>query len=176
MKKIVLASLLATGLMAAGNENYFGISAGEAKSSLKASAGVYSATADDTETAYNFTLGHYYGDKGRVSATYSHIDYGGDIDKSDALSVSYDFMLPVAGGLSLYAGPSIGYVWYEDSVIDLSGMMYGAQGGVNFRVTDAIELDAGYRYMVTRGDADYLGVKVELEDVKAWYVGAIFRF
>jgi hypothetical protein len=34
MKKIVLATLLATGLMAAGNEDYFGFSAGESKVSL----------------------------------------------------------------------------------------------------------------------------------------------
>lgn len=175
MKKIVLISLLASGLLAAGNENFIGISAGEAKSTVKASVGPYSATGDDSETAYNVTFGHYYDDNGRVSGTYSHIDYSG-VDYSDALTFSYDFMLPLTGGLSLYAGPSVGYLWYKDSLIDLSGVTYGVQGGVNYRLADDIELDAGYRYVMVNGDDNYLGVKVELEDVKAWYLGVNVRF
>ena len=38
MKKVVLATLLASGLMAAGNENYFGISGGRLDSNFNVKA------------------------------------------------------------------------------------------------------------------------------------------
>lgn len=179
MKKIVLAALFASGLMAAGNENYFGISAGKADISLTASAQGVSASADDTETAYNVTLGHYYGDSARVSATYTRVDY--DVDPIDAVSFAYDFILPVADDkLGLYAGPVVGYTWYKDSLVNLSGFHYGAHAGAIIKIADNFEIEAGYKYIFETGSdtVNVLGtdVKIEIDNVKMWYVGANIRF
>lgn len=174
MKKIVLAALLASGLMAAGNQDYVGISAGEATTSLTASVPGFAISADDTQTAYNLTLGHYYGDTGRVSATYTRVDY--DVEPVDALSLSYDFILPIDKTFSVYVGPSIGYTWYKDSLVDLSGFHYGAQAGVIVKIVNNIEIEAGYRYILETGSDTVSNVKVEIDNSKAWFVGANFRF
>ncbi len=181
MKKIVLASLLATGLMAAGNENYFGISAGNAKMSFSASANGISTDGDTDGTQYTAVLGHYYGNTGRISAAYTYVNHDGDVDKSDAISFAYDFILPLAENkFSLYAGPVVGYTRYEEPGLDLSGFHYGAQAGALVQIMDNIELEAGYRYLFETGSdsIDILGtsVKVEADDVKMWYVGANIRF
>jgi opacity protein-like surface antigen len=178
MKKIVLASLLATGLMAAGNENYFGVSAGKLDSNFKVNPnpGFVVLDTDFTDTAYHFTLGHYYGENGRISATYTYVN-GEDSDTSDAITLSYDFILPVAKTFSLYAGPSLGYTRldYSDGT-DLSGFHYGAQAGAIARVVDNIEIEAGYRYLMETGDDDVTGGNIELDNVSMWYIGANIRF
>lgn len=166
MKKIVLAALVVTGAMAAGNSDYAAINVGQATSSVSKGG----STVTDTKTAYTIALGHYYGEKGRVAGNYSHIDYTGI--NSDSLSLSYDFMLPVASSVSVFAGPSVGYMWFED----LSGLLYGAEAGATYRVNDAMELEAGYRLMMSTGSYTVGTTKTVLDDISGWYVGANFRF
>jgi hypothetical protein len=181
MKKIVLASLLATGLMAAGNENYFGINVGNAKMSFSASANGTAADGDTDGTQYTATLGHYYGNTGRISAAYTYVKHDAGVDNSDAISFAYDFILPIAENkFSLYAGPVIGYTRYKEPGLDLSGFHYGAQAGTIVKVMDNIELEAGYRFLLETGsdtiDVSGTSVKVDADNVKMWYVGANFRF
>ena len=176
MKKIVLATLLTTGLMAAGNENYFGISAGNAE----LTGNVESSDFDTDGTQYTFVLGHYYGENARVSAAYTYVKHDSGVDKSDAISVAYDFILPLAENkFSLYAGPVVGYTRYEESSaginLDLSGFHYGAQAGAIIKLMDKIELEAGYRFLLETGNDTVLGVNVDADDVKMWYVGANIR-
>lgn len=169
MKKIVLASLLVTGLMAGGNQDYFGISAGNAE--LEASSSLGNASTDGGQ--FTATLGHYYGDNGRISASYSYIKREQDVKNSDLLSFAYDFILPLADNkFSLYAGPVAGYTFYKDYVVDFSGFHYGAQAGAIVRLVDNIEVEAGYRYLVETGS----DLGVDLDNVKMWYVGANIRF
>ena len=169
MKKMALAALLASGLMAAGNENYFGISVGNAE--LEASSSLGDTSTDGGQ--FTVTLGHYYGDSGRISASYSYINREQDVKHSDVLSFAYDFTLPLADNkFSLYAGPVVGYTFYKDDVVDFSGFHYGAQAGAIIRVVDNIEFEAGYRYLVET--ASDLGI--DYDDVKMWYVGANIRF
>lgn len=174
MKKAALAALLATGLMAAGNENYFGVSVGEAKSSVTMDSGSSSATVDDTEGAYNLTLGHYY-ENARIALTYTHVDIE-DVDRSEALTLSYDFFYPVGRGLNVFAGPGIGYVWMKDDVVDLSGFTYGGEAGAQLRINSGLEIEAGYRYMLVAGSDNDSGTKVEFDDLATWYIGANIRF
>lgn len=177
MKKIGLVVLLASGLMAAGNENYFGISVGNAELS-----GTVASTDFDTDgTQYTVALGHYYGDTSRVSAAYTYVKHEAGVDESDAFSVAYDFILPIADNkFSLYAGPVLGYTRYEESAgglsLDLSGFHYGAQAGAIVRVMDNIEIEAGYRYLIETGSDTVLGINVDADDLKMWYVGANIRF
>jgi opacity protein-like surface antigen len=174
MKKVALAALLATGLMAAGNEDYFGVSVGEAKSSVTASDGTSSATVDDTEGAYNLALGHYY-ENSRIALTYTHLDLD-NVDTSEALTLSYDFFYTVGRGLNVFAGPGIGYAWIKDDAVDLSGFMYGGEAGAQLRINSGLELEAGYRYMRATGSDNDSGTKVELDDLATWYIGANIRF
>jgi len=169
MKKIVLAGLLASGLMAAGNENYFGISVGNAE--LEASSSLGTANTDGGQ--FTGTLGHYYGDTGRISASYSYIKRDQAVKSSDVLSFAYDFILPLADNkLGLFAGPVAGYTFYKDDIVDFSGFHYGAQAGGFVRIADKFEIEAGYRYLVETGS----DLGVDLDNIKIWYVGGNLRF
>jgi len=177
MKKIVLATLLATGLMAADNANYFGINVGNAKLKVDASGSGINDSATIDGTQYTAVLGHYYGDTGRISAAYTYIKHDAGVDNSDAFSVAYDFILPVVENrFSLYAGPVVGYTEYKESNLDLSGFHYGAQAGAIVRVIDKIELEAGYRYLEETGKDTFGGATIKANNVQMWYVGANIRF
>jgi len=169
MKKIVLASLLATGLMAGGNEDYFGISVGNAE--LEASSSLGDASTDGGQ--FTATLGHYFGETGRISASYSYIKHEDDVKNSNVLSLAYDFILPLADKkLALYTGPVVGYTFYKDDSVDLSGFHYGAQAGVIGHIVENIEIEAGYRYLIEAGSDQ----GVDFDAVSMWYVGANLRF
>lgn len=181
MKKIVVASLIATGLLASGNQDYVHLSVGNAKLTGTASALGVPVDFDTDGTQYTLGLGHYLNDTGRVYGTYTYIDREAGVDKADAFSIGYDFLLPVdAKTFSLYAGPVVGYTRYEEPGLDLSGFHYGAQIGGLIRITDNIEIDGGYRYVFETGSQDVsilgVNVNVEADDVKMWYIGANFRF
>lgn len=177
MKKIVLVALIVSGLMAAGNKDYFGLSVGNAELSGSASMGGASSDWDTDGTQYTATLGHYYGDTGRVSAAYTYVKHEAEVDKSDVLSVAYDFILPLAENkFSLYAGPVLGYTRYEEAGLDLSGFHYGVQAGAIVKLVDNIEIEAGYRFLLQTGSDTVLGDNVDADDVKMWYIGANIRF
>lgn len=180
MKKIILAVMLTSTLMAAGNEDYFGLSAGKASSNFTAKANpgyVWLGDTNSKDAAYNFTLGHYYGEKERVSATYTYVKSEAGVDASDALTVGYDFILPLAEQLSIYAGPSVGYTRLKyDGGTNLSGFHYGAQAGGIVKVAKNIEIEAGYRYLLETGNSSTVEGKVELDNVGLWYIGGNIRF
>lgn len=176
MKKMFLSALLASSLMAGSNENYFGFSAGNMEVNGKSLTEKFST--DDTH--YTASLGHYYNDSGRVYASFSYTSPSGIVDRSSAISVGYDFLLPVSKQLSLFAGPVLGYTWYElsDSFLslDMSGFHYGAQAGAIAKVTNNIELEAGYRFLAETGKDSLFGENTQADDVRMWYVGANLRF
>lgn len=181
MKKIVFATLLATGLMAASNGNYFNLSAGSAKiSGSKSDSGILSDWSTDG-AQFTGTLGHYYGDTGRISAAYTYVAHNTGVNKNDSLSVAYDFILPFAENrFSLYAGPILGYTRYKEADLDLSGYHYGAQAGGIVKIMDKIEFEAGYRFLIESGNQKLivlgLPVSVDADNLKMWYIGANFRF
>jgi hypothetical protein len=177
MKKIVLAALFASVLMASGNENYVGINFG----SSELSGSINSNDFGVDETHYTATLGHYYGDTSRISATYTYVKHATNVVKNDAISVAYDFIFPFAENkFSIYAGPILGYTRYQESSgtidLDLSGFHYGAQVGAIVRFMDNIEIEAGYRYLIETGSDTLLASSVNADDIKMWYIGANYRF
>lgn len=177
MKKTLLATLLATGLMAASNENFFGISSGNAQLGVK----INGADFNTDGTHFTASLGHYYGNTSRISATYTYVDKASSVDSNDAISLAYDFLFPLGENrFSFYAGPVIGYTRYKESSggtsLDLSGIHYGAQAGAIVRVIENIEIEAGYRYLIETGTDAFPAVNIEADSVKVWYVGGNFRF
>lgn len=177
MKKIVLASLLATGLMGTSNENFFGISSGNSQFAVSINGTDFNTDG----TQFTASLGHYYGDTSRISATYTYVDKAAGIDSNDAFSLAYDFMFPLHEHMfSCYAGPVIGYTRYKESSnttsLNLSGFHYGAQAGAIVRVIENMEIEAGYRYLIETGADAFPAVNIEADSVKVWYIGANLRF
>jgi len=179
MKKIVLATLLASGLMAADNVSFIGASIGNAELKTKADAINYESKNDDTH--YTGTIGQYVGNNGRISLSYTYVEPVNNVKHSDGASLAFDFIVPVVENVfMLYAGPVVGYTRYEEEVagfkLDLSGLHYGAQAGVIARVMNNIEVEGGYRYLIETGSDTVLGVNVDADTLRMWYVGANFRF
>lgn len=180
MKKILLVALLgACGLMGADNVPYIGVSVGNAE--LKTSVGSSNFESKYDDTHYTATLGQYVGENGRVSLSYSYVEPSGNVQHSDAASLAFDFILPVIDNtLLLYVGPVIGYTRFEQEAIglklDISGMHYGGQAGAIVRIVNNIEIEGGYRYLVETGKDTVIGVDVNADDLRMWYVGVNFRF
>jgi len=180
MKKIVLSVLLVCyGLMGAENVSFIGASIGNTE--LKTSTGVGSFESKNDDTHYTGTLGQYVGENGRVSLSYTYVEPTGHVVNSDGVSLAFDVMIPIIENtFLLYAGPVIGYTRCKEEAaglkLDLSGMHYGAQAGVIFRVVNNIEIEGGYRYLVETGQESVLGVEIDADDLHVWYVGANLRF
>ncbi len=180
MKKVFLATLLATaGLMGADNVGFIGVSVGNAE--LKSSIGPTSHEARVDDTHYTATLGQYIGDNGRIALSYSYVEPTNNIKNSDAASLAFDFLVPVVDNtFMLYAGPVIGYTRYIEEAaalkLDLSGLHYGAEAGVIVRLVSTIELEAGYRYLIETGSDTVVGINVDPDTLRMWYMGANLRF
>ena len=52
-----------------------------------------------------------------------------------------------------YFGVNIGYMNYESVGIDEDGMTYGGQGGLIVNLIEQIDLDLGYRYILSSANA-----------------------
>lgn len=180
MKKIVLAAVLATGaLMGADNVPFIGVSVGNAE--LKSNIEVLGYESKVNDTHYTATLGQYVGDNGRLALSYSYVKPQNNVKNSDAASLAFDFVIPVMDNMfMLYAGPVIGYTRYEEEAaglkLDLSGMHYGGEAGAIVRIVNNIEIEGGYRYLIERGSDTVLGIKVDADTLKMWYVGVNLRF
>ncbi len=180
MKKILLATLLAGGaLMSADNVAFIGASVGNAELKSNVPLVGYESKSDDTQ--YTATLGQYVGTNGRVSLSYSYVKPQHSVKHSDAASLAFDLMLPIVDNMFyLYAGPVVGYTRYEQESagvkLDLSGLHYGGQAGAIVRIVNNVEVEGGYRYLIETGSDTILGVKVEADTLKVWYIGANFRF
>ncbi len=180
MKKILLVALLTgCGLMGADNVAYIGASVGNTELKTSVGTGDFESKHDDTH--YTGTVGQYVGEYGRVSLSYTYVDPSGHVQHSDGVSLAFDYIMPVVENtISLYLGPVIGYTRFEEEAagvkLDLSGMHYGAQAGAIVRIVKNIEIEGGYRYLVETGKDTVLGVDVDADDLRMWYVGANFRF
>jgi len=186
MKKTLFTSLLlSTILFAEQNSDYIGLSIGNAQINGKVSAGTISQTVNSDDTHYSFAMGHYYGKKGRIYASFNFVPPKDSVDVSNAFSFGYDFLLPIGeSNFSLFAGPVLGYTWYESSApdisIDLSGFHYGAQAGAIAHVSDTIDVEAGYRYLLQTATEKMIinnvALEIESQNLKLWYIGVNFRF
>lgn len=179
MKKIALAVVLAGGLMGADNVAFIGASVGSAELKSNVSAIGYDSSVDDTH--YTATLGQYVGTNGRISLSYTYVKPTNNVNRSDGASLAFDFMLPIVdNAFYLYAGPVVGYTRFEEEAagikLDLSGLHYGGQAGAIFRIMNNVEVEGGYRYLIEKGSDTVLGVNVDADTLKLWYVGVNLRF
>jgi opacity protein-like surface antigen len=66
----------------------------------------------------------------------------------------------------------VGYTRLKDDNIDLSGIHYGGQAGVIVGVVENIEVEAGYRFLMERGNNH----GIDAEYSKTWYAGINILF
>lgn len=179
MNKIILAAILCSGLMGAENVPFIGVSVGNAELKSNVDLTGYESKVDDTH--YTATVGQYLDQYGRVSLSYTYVEPTHNVKHSDGASVAFDLILPmIDNAFFVYAGPVVGYTRFEEEAagikLDLSGLHYGGQAGAIVRVMNNIEVEGGYRYLIETGSDTLVGVKVEADTLKMWYIGANLRF
>lgn len=180
MKKIALAVLLASGLMAADSGNYIGIDIGNTKFDMKASANGVSVEESDDGGSLTLKLGNYLDKNSRAYISYQNIN----VDGGDAyhFGIGYDYLIgdndikPFVGGYVGYGSAEVdGY-----SELDISGVVFGAQAGVNYAINDNFSVEAGYRYMKSNMEdtitVSGVDVKLEIDPISNWFAGINYKF
>lgn len=113
---------------------------------------------DGSDVEYGIRLGAQ-NEEWRATLGYNYFDTNSDDNEQnyEKVLVSLDYFFLNAEELKLkpYIGANIGYVNYESTNnIDMSGVLYGAQAGLVFDVTENIDLDLMYRYSLSSATQD----------------------
>lgn len=179
MKKVALAALLTSGLMAADHGMYVGLDLGNTTYDLKASVGGISVTDSADDGAQTLTVGYYLDKNIRLSAFFQNINTSGGTSRS--YGIGYDYLIGDSA-LKPFVGPILGNASSkaDDARINLSGAVYGAQIGLDYAINNNFSIEAGYRYMKTNMNdtVKVLGtdIKVEVEETRNWFIGALYKF
>ncbi|QOY54310.1 porin family protein [Candidatus Sulfurimonas marisnigri] len=180
MKKIALAVLLASGLMAADSGVYIGADIGNTAFDMKASALGVSAEEKDDGGSQTLKVGYYLDKNSRACISYQNIN----VDGGDAyhFGIGYDYLIG-DNDIKPFVGGYVGYGSAEVDVyseLDISGVVFGAQAGVNYAINDNFSVEAGYRYIKSNMEdtINIIGVdvKLEVDPIKNWFVGVNYKF
>lgn len=193
MKKIVFASLVASSALLAG-DFFVGVDVGSAniKGKYTASAGAISASADSETTGGTQALkaGYYFNDNNRLYASIHRFNEKSNVDVS-WYKVSYDYLIGNAA-LKPYVGVNLGSFSYKESglgaiinkdSLEMSGVCYGVQAGLNYKISKNFDAELSYTYSKTNGDdsSTYranpaITAKLEADKVSSWQIGLNYRF
>ncbi len=179
MKKIALAVMLASGVMAAENGFYVGADAGNTKYDMKASVLGVSVEEKDDGGSQTLKVGYYLDKNNRTSAFYQNVN----VDNGDGAmyGVGYDYLIG-DNAFKPFIGALAGYGSAKDDIgeIKMNGIVYGAQAGVNYAFNENFSVEAGYRYLKANMDDTViesgLEVKVEIETIRNWFAGVNYKF
>jgi hypothetical protein len=136
MKKIMLTTLLASGLMAADSGFYVGADVGKTKAktdvSYSGSFGGYpyseSESTSDTATATTLKMGYYIDKNNRTTVAIARANFDGLTET--ALSVGYDYLIGESA-LKPFIGVIAGYGQFKpDEVEKAKGTFFGGQAGM----------------------------------------------
>lgn len=193
MKKIVFASLVASSALLAG-DFFVGVDVGSAnfKGTVTASGGAISSSADDDTTGGTQALkvGYYLNDNNRLYASIHRFNEESNVDVS-WYKVSYDYLIG-NGALKPYVGVNVGNFSYKVSgmnaylnkdSLETSGMSYGVQAGLNYKISKNFDAELSYTYSKANGDDSAtlrknpaITVKLEADKVSSWQIGLNYRF
>lgn len=179
MKKIVLAAMLTSGLMAADNGAYVGVDIGNTAFDMKASAMGISATDKADGGSQTLKIGSYLDKNSRVSAFVQHVNTDGG--KTYTYGVGYDYLIGESP-LKPFVGAILGYgsSKADDGSTNLTGVIYGAQAGLNYALNENFSVEAGYRYMKSNMEdtirVSGIDVKLEIDPISNWFIGANYKF
>lgn len=187
MKKMVLALLLASGLMAADKGVYLGVDFGNTKADFDLSIHDPNMSWSETDDGGSQTLkvGYYFNSYHRLCGFYQNINI--EDGRGTTTGIMYDYLI---GDYDLkpFAGVITGFGKVKDDYFgfNITGAFAGAQLGLNYTFNDHISIEAGYRYMKTNMNdtvAVYVidlgqvrDLDIEIDTLKNWFIGANYRF
>ncbi len=185
--------MVASSALLAG-DFFVGVDVGSAnyKATVTVSGGGVSVTADGETTGGTQALkaGYYFNDNNRLYASIHRFNESSEVDVS-WYKVSYDYLIG-NGALKPYVGVNIGNFSYKESglgtflnkdSLETSGMSYGVQAGLNYKISKNFDAELSYTYSKANGDdsSTYransaITVKVEADKVSSWQIGLNYRF
>ena len=177
MKKIITLGLLTISLMASQNNDYVSLSGGVSQlSTIQTTTNSFQRNSSDG-AAMTLTFGHKY-ESGRFNASYTFVNHDTiTVKEVSAFNFAYDFTFPIStSGVVLFAGPVIGYSWYEDTSVNLDGMHYGAEFGTFYDITENFSVELGYKYFKETASKEGTSSKVEYDDLQTLYLGINYYF
>jgi hypothetical protein len=179
MKKIALAVLLASGLMAADNGVYVGADVGN--TFIRSEASYLGDTEKFSDDGFSQTLklGYYLNKNSRVLAFYQNVNTdGGD---TFFYGAGYDYLIGNEA-MKPFIGVMAGYGSQKDDegIADISGAIYGIQVGFNYAFNENFSAEGGFRYIkssmedtATVYDED---IKVEINNITNIFFGVNYKF
>lgn len=180
MKKIVLATLLASGLMAADNGFYVGADMGNTAAELKATVNGNSAgSVKDDGGSQTLKLGYYLDKNSRAAGFYQHINMDGG--SASTYGIGYDYLIG-DNAFKPFVGVLLGYgsMKVDGTPVNISGIIYGVQAGLNYAINENISAEVGYRYMKSNMEDTITGpggsATFEIDPLKNWFIGANYKF
>ncbi len=182
MKKIALAVLLASGLMAADSGVYVGVDVGnteyEGTANWNYSGFSGSENAKSDGSSQTLKIGYYFDANNRVNAFIQNISI--DDAKAYSYGVGYDYLIG-SNAFKPFVGVFVGgNTVSPDDESSASGAIYGAQIGLNYAINANFSAEAGYRYMGSTMEEEWTdGVdseSYEIDSMNNWFVGLNYKF
>ena len=161
MKKLLLILVLFSSAFAAQNGSYIGVGVGYSSVEAESLNGD-NGKSDGVSGA--LALGYKYNENGRIYAVGTYKDASNGYESLNALSLAYDFMVPLHEMLSLYVGFVGGYSNYTSNDIADGGAHYGAEAGAVLSLSKTVEVEVGYRYL--KEDTDKITLNAPLYTAK----------
>lgn len=162
MKKMVVAITLSLGLWTLANaedtfssNKFIGVEVGA--TNLQGDVGGIFATQDNKVNGieYGLKVGAQK-DIWRTTLILNFFDK--DDQNTEKFVGTFDYFFlnkndNVTQTIEPYFGLNIGYVNYESTGIDESGVLYGGQAGFIVNMTDSVDVDLSYRYSLSTADS-----------------------
>ncbi len=179
MKKIVLATLLVSGLLASDSGFYVGADIGNTAIDMTIIVNGISTTVDDDGGSQTLKVGYYFDENNRANAYYQNINMdGGDANR---YGVGYDYLIG-DNVFKPYVGISLGNgsIKVDETTVDVAGITYGAQVGLNYAINENFSAEVGYCYMKTNMEDSISGpggtATFEIDTIKNWFLGINYKF
>ncbi|MDD2905060.1 MAG: outer membrane beta-barrel protein [Sulfurimonas sp.] len=186
MKKIVLAVLIGSALIAADNGLYVGVDIGstglDGKAKTTSTSGSYEDDISENDASQTIKIGYYFNQNNRVTAFAQNINIsGGD---ARLYGINYDYLIG-NHPLKPFVGALAGYGALEgDNGTNITGNIIGAQVGINYAFNEHLSAEAGYRYMLSSMSGSYsetdFGVDyktdVDIETAGNFFIGLNYKF
>lgn len=179
MKKVALAALLASGLMAADNGVYVGIDIGNTEVEMDTTVNGSSSTVKDDGGSQTYKIGYYLNQNNRMSAFYQHVNVDGG--SSSSYGLGYDYLIG-NNAFKPFVGILVGHgsLKVDGTTVDITGMLYGVQAGLDYAFNENFSAEAGYSYMKSNMEDSISGpggiATFEIDPIKNWFVGVNYKF
>jgi outer membrane protein W len=194
MKKLrkisaVVAILAGVGVNANAGDWFIGAEVGHSEMDVKASSSYRSISTEVDGSHQALKIGKYLDNNIRVGAMVYRFNEDDDVDVS-AQSIFADYLfgnekLKPFIGVSVmnfkYKATGLGADFSKND-IQLDGLSFGGQFGLNYEINDKVNFEAGYKILNTNfsDEVKYLptgtNIKFETDTINSWYFGVNYRF